>query len=64
MASEMRLVGDEDGVVSILCERKGCMVQSSHGPVWLQISLAYYATPADVERTWMQHRLDHANREK
>lgn len=66
---EMFLMGNEDGSVWIQCRRKGCMVAAeAYGEhmrlVWLQIPLPYDADPRDVERVWMQHRLDHANREK
>lgn len=75
-AQEMFLMGNEDGSVWIQCRRKGCMVDrqvygsyaaalsANNQRVWLQIPLPYDATPKDVDRIWMQHRLDHANREK
>lgn len=66
---EMRLIGDEDGAVHILCERKGCMVDISSplDPtrlVWLTIKVPYDATPRVLDQMWMQHRLEHANRSR
>lgn len=71
----MRFVGNEDGEVTIQCQRRGCMVDrqvfggslaplSPRSKVWLEIPIPYDATPKDVDRIWHQHRIDHANREK
>lgn len=65
---EMFLSGGEGGEVFIVCRRKGCMIQWSETRkphlVWLQIEVPYEATPLDVDRIWMQHRIEHANRER
>lgn len=63
---EMRLVGDEDGAVWILCERTGCMVPGEcfAKVCFLMIPVPSSATPLDVDRIWMQHKVDHANLEK
>lgn len=60
---EMYLVGNEDGEVSIQCRREGCLVPGNcHNKMcWLEIPVPYAATPMDVDRIWMQHRIEHAN---
>lgn len=74
IGGEMRFVGNEDGEVTIQCQRRGCMVDRAvygmlaglnpRSKVWLEIPIPYDATPKDVDRIWHQHRIDHANREK
>lgn len=61
---EMRLTGTEDGEVFIQCRRKGCMVRLRDARFYLDILVPYDATPTVVDRMWMQHRLEHANREQ
>jgi len=63
---EMRLVGDEAGVVYILCERKGCLVPGDcySKLCYLEIEVDRWATPLDIDRIWMAHRREHANLEK
>lgn len=72
-AQEMFLMGDADGSVWIQCRRKGCEVRrldtsplaaSPYQTSWLEIPVDFWATPKDVDRIWMQHRLEHANREQ
>lgn len=67
--TDMRLMGDEDGTVSVVCERNACLVPHQDfaaGPmrrVYLQMPLAYEATPADAAAVWEAHLAVHATQD-